>query len=147
MPTWAKVLIIVGVLLLLLALGAVGLGVYLWREHGRGFVEATQKHGNEGRDYGRHTDSQGCLAESLARHARAEAFGEIVGVNAFLRMCLEAGRPTPGFCEGVPRQLEFMKSAEWQQKQCEKHGLSPAKQCGQLFGQVQKYCEARQGTK
>ena len=146
MPTWAKVLIISGVILLLIALGVVGLGVYLWREHGRGFIETAQKTGNEGREYGRRTDAQGCLNEGLARHTRAQGFGEIVGANVFLRMCLDASRPTPGFCDSVPRQLEFIKSAEWQQEQCRKHGLMPAKQCGQVFAEVQKYCEVRRLT-
>jgi hypothetical protein len=143
MPTWAKVLLIAAVLLVLLVLAAAGAGVYLWRQHGRGFVESTRKTGAEGQEYGKHTDAQGCLAEGLARHTRAEGFGEIVGTNIFLRTCLDASGPSPGFCEGVPRQLEFIKSAQWQQQQCQKHGLSPAKQCGQLFAQVQQYCEAR----
>ncbi|HEU4593913.1 MAG TPA: hypothetical protein VFS10_02005 [Pyrinomonadaceae bacterium] len=143
MPTWVKVLLIVVVILALLSLAAAGLGVYLWRQHGRGFVESAQQTVAEGKEYGAHTDSQGCLDESLARHARASGFGEIIKVNAFLSACLDASRPAPGFCDDVPRQLEFIKSAQWQQQQCEKHGLSMEKQCGQLFSQVQKHCELR----
>jgi hypothetical protein len=143
MPTWAKVLLIAGVLLLLLSLAAAGTGVYLWRKHGRGFVESTQKTGGEGQEYGKRTDAQGCLAEGLARHTRAEGFGEIVRTNVFLRACLDASAPTQGFCDDVPRQLEFIKSAQWQQQQCQKHGLSAEKQCGQFFSQVQQYCETR----
>ena len=143
MPTWVKVLLIAVGLLALLSLAAAGLGVYLWREHGRGFVESTQKTMDEGREYGKHADAQGCLDEGLARHTRASGFGEIIGTNVFLRSCLEAARPTTGFCDEVPRQLEFIKSAQWQQQQCQKHGLSMEKQCGQLFSQVQKYCEVQ----
>src|SRR5687767_5352597 len=138
MPTWVKVLLIVVGLLVVLSLAAAGLGIYLWQQHGRGFVESAQKTGAEGEEYGKHTDSQGCLDESLARHTRAQGFGEIIGTNVFLRACLDASRPAPGFCDDVPRQLEFIKSAQWQQERCQKHGLSPEKQCGQLFSQVQK---------
>ena len=141
MQTRVKVLVIVVALLVLLSAGAAGLGVYLWREHGRGFVESAQKTVEEGREYGKHADSQGCLDEGLARHTRSEGIGEIIGTNIFLRSCLEAARPTPGFCDEVPRQLEFIKSAQWQQQQCQKHGLTMEKQCGQLFAQVQQYCE------
>ncbi len=143
MPTWLKVLLVVVLILALLAVGAAALGVYLWRQHGRGFVENTQKTVGEGQEYGKHTDSQGCLDEGLARHTRAQGFGEIIGTNVFLRACLDASRPSPGFCDGVPRQLEFIKSAQWQQQQCDKHGLKMEKQCGQLFSQVQQYCERR----
>ena len=143
MPTWVKILLIVAGLLVVLSLAAAGLGVYLWREHGRGFVESAQKTVDEGREYGKHTDSKGCLDEGLARHTRAQGFGEIIGTNVFLRSCLDAARPAPGFCDAVPRQLEFIRSAQWQQQQCQKHGLTMEKQCGQLFSQVQKYCEVR----
>ena len=143
MPTWVKALLIACVLLTLLTLAAAGAGVYLWRQHGRGFVESTQKTGAEGQEYGRHTDAKGCLDEGLARHTHAVGLGEIVRTNIFLRTCLDASTPSPGFCDGVPRQIEFIRSGQWQQQQCQQHGLSPEKQCGQLFAQVQQYCEAR----
>jgi hypothetical protein len=60
-----------------------------------------------------------------------------------MRACLEASRPTPGFCDDVPRQTEFMKAITWQQRQCQRYGLPPEKQCSQLFGQVQQFCELR----
>ena len=41
----------------------------------------------------------------------------------------------------MPRRFEFVKSAEWQLQQCKRYGLSPEKQCGQLFQQVQQFCE------
>lgn len=145
MPTWVKFLLVAVALLVLLSLAAVWFGVYFWREHGRGFVESTQKTVAEGTEYGRHTDSQGCLDEGLARHTRAEGFGELLKTNAFLRACLDASRPVQGFCD-VPRQRELVKSAQWQQQQCQKHGLLMEKQCGLLFAQVQQHCEARHTT-
>jgi hypothetical protein len=61
----------------------------------------------------------------------------------FMRACLDASRPTPGFCDEVPRRLEFVRSAEWELQQCKRYGLSPEKQCQQLFQQVQQFCEER----
>jgi len=61
----------------------------------------------------------------------------------FLRACLDSSRPTPGFCDDVPKQLEFIKAAQWQMQQCKQYGLSAEKQCGQLFTQVQTFCAAR----
>ena len=36
-----------------------------------------------------------------------------------------------------------MKAIAWQQHQCQHYGLSQEKQCSQLFGQVQQFCELR----
>jgi len=143
MPHRLKVLLVVGAVFALLCAGAAGLGVYLWRQHGREFVEGGQQGFGEGREFGRSSNSQGCLTEAVARHRRAASFGEMFGVNLFLRGCLDTAAPTDGFCDGVPRPLEFLRAAQWGQEQCHRHGLSVERQCGQLFAQVQQYCAAR----
>ena len=143
MPTWMKVLLVVGVLLVLLFVGGVVAVYFLARAYGPGLVEAGKQTYNEGVEYGRRSDNEGCLNEAVARHARAEGFTDMIKINVFMRACLEASRPTPGFCDGVPRQTEFLKAVGWQQRQCQRYGLSPEKQCGQLFQQVQQFCEMR----
>ena len=143
MATWVKALLIVGLVLALLCAGAVGLGVYLWRQHGRGFMESSERKHREGREYGERTDNQGCVDESVTRHRRAEGLGELIQVNIFLRACLDASAPSPGFCDGVPLQIEFIKSAQWTQGECQRHGLAQEQQCGQLFSQVQQFCATR----
>ena len=143
MPTWMKVLLVVGVLLVLLVVGA-GVALYfLARAYGPGLLEAGKQTYGEGVEYGRRTDDEGCLNEAVARQARADGFAELIKNNVFMRACLEASRPTPGFCDAVPRQTEFMKAIAWQQQQCQRYGLSAEQQCGQLFGQVQQFCELR----
>ncbi len=143
MPTWMKVLLVAGVLLVLLLVGG-GIAVYfLVRAYGPGLVETTKQSVAEGREYGRLTDNEGCVNEAVARQSRSEGVGDLFRNTLFLRPCLEASRPTPGFCDAVPRQTEFMKSIGWRQQQCQRYGLSNDKQCGQLFGQVQQFCELR----
>ena len=143
MPRWAKVLLIVGIVFVLLIAVLVGLGVYLWKQNGPQFIESARKAATEGREFGRERDNQACLMEAISRHKRSEGFGDLISTNLFLRGCLDASRPSPGFCDAVPGQTEFIKSAQWQREQCTKHGLTMEKQCGQLFTQVQQYCEAR----
>lgn len=143
MPTWMKVLLVVGVLLVLLIVGAVVAAFFLVRTYGPGLVETTKQSMDEGREYGRLTDNEGCVNEAVARQSRAEGISDLFKTTLFLRPCLEASRPTPGFCDTVPRQTEFMKSIGWRQQQCQRYGLSEDKQCGQLFGQVQQFCELR----
>lgn len=143
MPTWMKVLLILGVLLVvLLVAGAVGL-YFVARTYGPGLMETTKQGVAEGQEYGRLTDNEGCVNEAVARQSRAEGLGNLFKNTLFLRPCLEASRPTPGFCDAVPRQIEFMKAIAWQQQQCTRYGLPPEKQCSQLFGQVQQFCELR----
>ena len=143
MPTWMKILLVVGGLLLFLTAAAVVTGYFVVRRYGPGLVEAGKQTFNEGAEYGRRTDNEGCLNEAAARHARVEGFGDMVKNGIFMQVCLEASRPTPGFCDGVPRQTEFMKGITWQQQQCKRFGLKPEQQCGQLFQGVQRFCEER----
>jgi hypothetical protein len=143
MPTWMKVLLVAGVLLVLLIVGTVVAGYFVVRRYGPGLVEAGKQTYEDGVEYGRRTDDEGCLNEAVARQARAGGFADMIKNNVFMRACLEASRPTPGFCDGVPRQTEFMKGVAWQQQQCQRYGLSQQQQCSQLFGQVQQFCELR----
>ena len=143
MPTWMKVLLILGVLLVVLIIGGAVAVYLLARTYGPGLLEAGKQTYNEGAEYGRRTDNEGCLNETVARQAHAEGFTDLLKNNLFMRACLEASRPTPGFCDDVPRRTEFMKSAGWQQQQCRRYGLAPEKQCGQLFQQLQQFCEER----
>ena len=143
MPTWMKVLLIVGVLVVLLMVGGVVAAYFLARAYGPGLMEAGQQTYNEGVEYGKRTDNEGCLNEAAARQARVEGFTDMVRNGIFMQSCLEASRPTPGFCDGVPRQMEIMKGVAWQQQQCKRFGLTTEQQCGQLFQGVQRFCEKR----
>jgi len=143
MPTWLKVVLIIGGLLVVLLIVAVIGGVYLVRRYGPEMVEAGKQTISEGQEYGRRSDNEGCLNEAIDRHNRSDGFTGMIKTNLFLRSCLEASRPTPGFCDSVPRQTEFLKSAQWQMAQCGRYNLTTEKQCGQLFQQVQQFCERR----
>src|SRR5947209_19816783 len=141
MPTWLKVLLIVVGLLVVLIVAAVVAGVYFGKKYLPQLVETVKQTGGEGQEYGRRTDNEGCVNEAAARHSRAEGFGDMIKNTIFLRTCLDASRPTPGFCDDVPRRFEFMKSAQWQLRQCKRYGLRPEQQCQQIFQQVQQFCE------
>lgn len=143
MQTWVKVLLAVVGLLLVLVIAAAVVGYVVVRRYGPGFVEATSRSFEEGTEYGRQTDNEGCLNEAAARQARVTGMMDMIRNGVFMETCLNASRPTPGFCDGVPRQTEFMKAASWQQQQCRRFGLKPEQQCGQLFQGVQRFCEGR----
>jgi len=142
MPTWLKVLLIVGGIFVVLVVGVLVVTVIVARKYGPAIVKNIEQAGEEAKEYGRRTDNEGCVNEAVARHARSEGLGDIFKNTIFLRICLDASRPTPGFCDTVPHQLEFSRSAQWQLEQCRRYGLSPEKQCGQLFQQVQQFCDS-----
>jgi len=146
MATWLKVVLIIGGLVVVLILVTVVAGVYIVKRYGPGMVEAGKQTFAEGQEYGERTDNEGCLNEAVARHNRSDGFGDMIKTNLFLKVCLETSRPTPGFCDSVPRQTEFIKGAQWQLQQCGRYNLTTEKQCGQLFQQVQQFCEVRQGN-
>jgi hypothetical protein len=143
MPTWMKVLLIVGGLLVVLLVAAGVATFFVVRRYGPALVEAGKQTMAEGTEYGRRTDNEGCLNEAVARQARIKGIAEVVKNGIFMRSCLEASRPTPGFCDDVPGRMEFMRAARWQLDQCKRHGLTQEQQCGQLFQQVQQFCEMR----
>src|SRR2546421_13051221 len=113
MPTWLKVLLIIGGILVVLIVGVVVASVIVVRKYGPELVEAGKQTVAEGQEYGRRTDNEGCVNEAVARHSRSEGFGDIIKNTIFLRTCLDASRPTPGFCDDVPRPVQVGKNAQW----------------------------------
>jgi hypothetical protein len=142
--TVLKVIVIVGVCLLLLVAVGAGAGYYWWTNHKDELLQSGKRAMDEGRELGAHTDNQGCLTEAVARAKRERGFSAAIGHNLFLRACLEASRPTPGFCDAVPARTEFMKSGAWVVQQCREVGMNGDNYCNQLFQQVQQFCETRQ---
>jgi hypothetical protein len=147
MPTWLKVVLIIGAVIVLLIVGVAGLGVYVWKKHGPELVASGKQGIEEGRAFGEGTDNQGCVDEGVARNRKAVGFGELIKSGVFLRSCLDASRPVPNFCDGVPGALQFVKTIEWRKAQCEKYGIGQDQQCSQLFQQVQQFCEQQRTRK
>ena len=146
MRTGVKVILIVSLCLVVLAAAGVGGIVYYVSRHKGEFIEAGRKAMDEGHEFGARTDNEGCVTEAVARAKREQGFSAAISHNLFLRSCLEASRESPAFCAGVPGRTEFMKGAQWQQQKCKDAGLSGDTYCGQLFMQVQQFCEGRQTT-
>ena len=143
MPTWVKVILVIIIVAVVLGIGAAVAGFFIVRRYGPELIRENRQALEEGREYGRLTDDVGCLNEAVARQTRVTGFRDMLKNNFFTRACLESARPTPGFCEGVPRRFEFVKGVAWQAQQCEKYGLRPETQCAQFFQQIQQYCDER----
>lgn len=144
MPGWAKVLIIIAVLAVLLVVGAIVAGAFWWSRNKDTLIAKGKAVITEGQDAGRKTDNQGCVDQSLSRYEAAPGFSGAISSSIFMQTCLQASKPTPGFCDEVPKESDFVKSAGWRVSQCEKADLSADQYCQQLFAPVQRFCERPQ---
>ena len=141
MPGWAKALIIVGIILVLLVVGVIGAGVYWWSHNKDALIARGKAQVMEGRNAGLTTDNQGCVDQSILRYKAGPGLTGTIAANLFMQNCLEASRPTSGFCDDVPRETDFMESSEWRLAQCNHVDLSSDQYCQQLFAPVQRFCE------
>lgn len=143
MPGWAKALIIIVILGVLLIVGLVGAGVYWWSNNKDALIARGKAQIEEGRAAGRATDNQGCVDQSVVRYKAEPGFTNGIATSVFLQSCLHDSSPTPGFCDDVPKETEFIKSAQWRVAECERVDLSSDQYCQQLFKSVQRFCERR----
>ena len=143
MPGWVKALLIVVIVIVLLVVGVIGAGVYWWMRNKDALLARAKEVATEGRDFGRNTDNQGCVDESISRYKKEPGLSSAISASIFIRMCLDASRPTPAFCTDVPKPTEFVKSGQWRVTQCSLVGLSSDSYCQQLFQPVQEFCQRR----
>jgi hypothetical protein len=85
------------------------------------------------------------MKEGLARGTTSDDFKPRQGIvrGTFIRACLESSRPTPGFCDGVPkRSLANPGNYDWTIEQCEKIGMDPSQTgCKMVFHEQAWFCE------
>jgi len=141
MPRWAKALIIVGVLIVLLVVGVIGAGVYWWSNNKDALIAKGNELIDEGREAGREADNQGCVNQAITRYKSEPGFTNAISSGIFMESCLRVSSPTPGFCDKVPHENEFIESGKWQQAQCERVGLASDQYCRQLFQGVERFCD------
>ena len=143
MPGWAKGLLIVLAAIIVLVVAAVVIGVVYVARNKDAWLARGKEVMTEGRDYGLKSDNQGCVDQSVSRYKKERGVGSAISTSLFMRACLQSSKPTPGFCNDVPRQTEFIKSAEWRLSQCRHFDLSSDSNCNNLFTPVQQFCEER----
>jgi hypothetical protein len=137
--TWAIVLSIIGGLFIL-GIIAVGGAVYWFYQNKGRLVQSAEQLVGEAKKFGVNTNNEGCLKEALARHKRDKSFTGQISTQGFLTVCLQASKPSPGFCDGVPPKNEILKSASWTLKKCADAGLQNDQGCQRIFSAVQTHC-------
>ena len=141
MPGWLKALLIVLVVIIVLAVGVVAIAGYIIYRNKDSWIAKTKQVATEAKEFGETTDNQGCVNESISRYEASPGFTATISNGIFMRVCLDNSRPTPGFCDDVPKQMEFMKTAQWRSEQCRRFDLSRDSNCPNLFAPIQQFCE------
>ena len=141
MPGWLKALLIVLVVVIVLAVGVVAIAGFLIYRNKDAIVAKTKEIASEAKDFGEKTDNQGCVDEAISRYKAEPGFTKAISTSIFMRICLDNSKATPGFCNEVPKQMEFMKTAQWRRDQCQRVDLSRDSNCQNLFTPIQQFCE------
>jgi len=141
MPGWAKALIIAGVLIVLVVVGVILAGVWWWSNNKDALMAKGKELIEEGQEAGREADNQGCVDQAITRYKSEPGFTNAISSGIFMESCLRVSSPTPGFCDEIPRETEFIKAGQWQLAQCQRVGLSSDQYCRQLFQGVQRFCD------
>jgi hypothetical protein len=138
----AKIVVTIVVCLVLFVVGAVGLGVYLWSRHSGALLEAGRKQTEQGLVFGRQTNESGCLDEAIARYKVNRGLAGSMATGIFVQACWKTSRPTPGFCDHVPKPFDVFRGGRWQVDQTKRAGIAD-QFGGQIFGQLQAYCGSK----
>ena len=141
MPGWLKALLIVLVVIFVLVVGVVAIAGFLIYRNKDAIVAKTKQIATEAKEFGENTDNRGCVDESIARYKAEPGFTKAISTSIFMRICLDNSKATPGFCDDVPKQMEFMKTAQWRRDQCQRFDLSRDSNCQNLFSPIQQFCE------
>lgn len=145
MPGWLKVLLIILVVGILLVVGVIAAAGFWFYRNKDALVARTKAIAEEGRTFGENTDNQGCVNETISRYKADPGFTSAMSNLIFMRICLDKSRDTPGFCDDVPKQREFMRTAQWRKEQCQRAGLERDTHCSNLFTPIQQFCEEKGG--
>lgn len=85
-----------------------------------------------------------CVTRALQRSDACDAVMCHALAKIWLKECLRASRPAPGFCQNIPPRSELMASAQWALRRCTELQHAGDQHCGQLLGGVQEHCAAQE---
>jgi len=134
MPTWAKVLLSILAVIILLCLAG-GFMAYRWFNSNKDAMLNVQK---EGAAFGQGKDFEQCTTAALARVG--PGIMSNVQARIFADGCYKSATKLDASCEGVPAKTEIMKNAQWNVEQCRKRGAANDQGCVQLMPALAEAC-------
>jgi hypothetical protein len=142
MPTWLKILLI------LAALGAVGLGtcvggVAYWANANKDrLIDGTKTAATEGEAFGRGHSKDECVDDALSRVKGCAPLDFVCETMDRVRLASCMGVAAGGsVCNGAPGPTEIVKSATWASDECARRGEA-SDACGRVMQSVVQACGA-----
>jgi len=147
MPQWLKVILGIVLFFFVVFVGVVFYGVsWMRRNEPRLKKEATQAR-SEGESFGRGKEASACLDEGIRRYRDDPGFTAQIRNRIFMEGCFDAASFPAGYCENVPRQTEFIASAQWALKECQKRGMPNDQQCAKVVMTVIQRCDKQRSSR
>ena len=90
----------------------------------------------------------GCVDKAVERHRDSDnrSIAGAIKTSLYLRTCLDASKPEPKFCEGVPSKDETATYALWTAQRCTSLGFTDY-YCPNVVGQIADYCASAKRAK
>ncbi len=134
------VLIVVGILafISIVCVGGIFLTDYFFIDK-----EGVKKNSKEGAEFGRTTDNLGCQTKivPMIKSTPVTDLNGVLRVQYFFSSCLEASRPSPGFCDGVADPYkDIFNDDKGKDAECEKLGLDGSVTCRQVIDEKLDFC-------
>jgi hypothetical protein len=126
------------------ALGVIGLGLagwWWWSQHGTEFQSNITDGVKQGTEFGKGSDSEGCLQEGFERIRRDPQTEIGLSNHMFLVGCLMITKPSPDFCKGVPPSWNQFAVSRWAKQRCESEALSDTG-CVGMLSAVADHCSS-----
>lgn len=136
-----KRIIVALVMITLVGIVAVVFAIAAWFKTGKQSSPRMEAKMQDGVEFGKTTNQQGCIDEGLKRGSRMALLDwDDQGDNEdFVLGCLKSSAPSPGFCDGVPSGVKNI-FVDWTKKKCEKiNMIEPI--CTGIFDQQIRFCE------
>lgn len=132
------------VLALLLVLGAVCGGGYLWLQSNSERLKDEAKDAmRDGAHHGSGQPATVCVQEAVRRLDAIDGVIAEARNKVFLEACLKVATLPERFCDGVPPRGELLATVGWASDLCTSLGRPGDQQCGRLVGAVQQRCVGR----
>lgn len=135
MPTWAKVLLAIFAILVVL-FAVCGLIAFRWVTKNKDQIVAAR---NEGIEFGRGKDYVQCTDAAFARLGSSSVSAQIQ-TRMYADGCYSSASKSEELCANIPPATEIMKAAKWNVEQCHKRGIANEQGCIQVMQALGEAC-------
>ena len=137
MPTWLKVVLIIGAVFLALIVGS-GFLMLRWARSHQAQIMAAR---NAGAEAGRGKTASDCIDASMKRIAPGGSLDAQLDGRMFADGCFSTASDLQTFCSQVPSS--FVAGAQWPMAECRRRAYADQRACIQVLQSATQVCRMR----